>query len=87
MRGLGKKLQVGRLVAHLWQRRDLRNVSQLMMPLILGFMFYGMSSGLVLYWLTGNLVGIAQQWFFNKTSVAPVPPPPPVKQAKKGAKK
>ncbi len=59
----------------------------LMMPLILGFMFYGVSSGLVLYWLTGNVVGIAQQWFFNKTSVAPVPPPPPVKQAKKGAKK
>jgi hypothetical protein len=37
--------------------------------------------------LTGNVVGIAQQWFFNKTSVAPVPPPPPVKQVKKGAKR
>lgn len=59
----------------------------LMMPLILGFMFYGVSSGLVLYWLTGNVVGIAQQWFFNKTSLAPAPPPAPVKQAKKGAKK
>jgi YidC/Oxa1 family membrane protein insertase len=43
----------------------------LFMPLILGFMFYGVSSGLVLYWLTGNLVGIAQQWFFNKTSIVP----------------
>ena len=45
----------------------------LMMPLMLGFMFYGMSSGLVLYWLTGNLVGIAQQWFFNRGSRCPCP--------------
>jgi YidC/Oxa1 family membrane protein insertase len=36
------------------------------MPLIMGFFFYGLSSGLVLYWLTGNLVGIAQQWFINR---------------------
>ena len=31
------------------------------MPLVFGFMFYGLSSGVVLYWLTGNVVGIAQQ--------------------------
>lgn len=43
------------------------------MPLIFGFMFYGASSGLVLYWLTGNVVGIAQQWIFNKTMPAPAP--------------
>jgi YidC/Oxa1 family membrane protein insertase len=36
------------------------------MPLIMGFFFYSLSSGLVLYWLTGNLVGIAQQWFINR---------------------
>ena len=41
------------------------------MPLMYGFLFWSASSGLVLYWLTGNVVGIAQQWFFNKT-VAPV---------------
>lgn len=40
------------------------------MPLIFGFMFYSVSAGLVLYWLTGNFVNIAQQWFFNRTSVA-----------------
>ena len=39
----------------------------MLMPLMLGFMFYRVSSGLVLYWLTGNLVSIAQQWFFNRT--------------------
>jgi YidC/Oxa1 family membrane protein insertase len=58
----------------------------LFMPLIFGFMFYGASSGLVLYWLTGNLVGIAQQWIFNRTMPAPVPVPAvkatPVKRKK-----
>jgi YidC/Oxa1 family membrane protein insertase len=52
----------------------------LFMPLMLGFLFYGVASGLVLYWLTGNLVSIAQQWFINKTATASVPPPTPVKR-------
>jgi len=38
----------------------------LFMPLALGFMFYYQASGLVLYWLTGNVVGIAQQWATNR---------------------
>lgn len=42
----------------------------LLMPLVFGFMFYNFSSGLVLYYLTSNVVMIAQQWFFNRTSVA-----------------
>jgi YidC/Oxa1 family membrane protein insertase len=41
------------------------------MPLMYLFFFWSMSSGVVLYWLTGNVVGVAQQWFFNKTA-APV---------------
>ena len=55
------------------------------MPLMMGFMFYGVSAGLVLYWLTGNLVGIAQQWFFNRVSTVTVPDKPsgPVPAAKK----
>ena len=32
-----------------------------------GVMFYNVSSGLVLYWLVGNVVQIAQQYYFNKT--------------------
>ncbi len=40
------------------------------MPLIFGFMFYNFASGLVLYYLTSNLVGIGQQWFFNHTALA-----------------
>ena len=42
------------------------------MPLMFGFFFYNMSSGLVLYWLTGNLVGILQQWLINRAVPAPV---------------
>lgn len=42
----------------------------LFMPLMFGVMFYGASSGLMLYWMTGNLIAIAQQWFFNKTSAS-----------------
>jgi YidC/Oxa1 family membrane protein insertase len=49
------------------------------MPLLFGFMFYYASSGLVLYWLTGNLVGIAQQLIINRFMPAPPPPPPAVK--------
>jgi len=56
------------------------------MPLMFGFFFYNMSSGLVLYWLTGNLVGIAQQMFINRITPAPDLPAAPVKAAKKGKK-
>jgi YidC/Oxa1 family membrane protein insertase len=41
------------------------------MPLMMGFFFYSAKAGLVLYWLTGNLVGVVQQWFFNRITPAP----------------
>jgi YidC/Oxa1 family membrane protein insertase len=47
------------------------------MPLAFGFFFYYYPSGLVLYWLTGNLVGILQQWAINRLSPAPTPIEPP----------
>jgi YidC/Oxa1 family membrane protein insertase len=57
------------------------------MPLMMGFFFYYASAGLVLYWLTSNLVGIAQQLIINKfmPPLAPAPPPPkaPVKKTAK----
>lgn len=56
----------------------------LFMPLMFGFMFYSASSGLVLYWLTGNLVGIIQQWFFNRLGGGPaVQAKPVVKSSRK----
>ncbi len=54
----------------------------MLMPIVLSVMFYSASSGLVLYWLTGNVVGIAQQYFFNKAAVSPVPAAPPARKKK-----
>jgi len=35
------------------------------MPLIFSFMFFFFPSGLVLYWITNNVLSIAQQWIIN----------------------
>jgi len=56
----------------------------LLMPLMMGFLFYNASSGLVLYWLTGNLVGIGQQLLFNKIMPASPSPAPQIAAKKKG---
>jgi YidC/Oxa1 family membrane protein insertase len=52
------------------------------MPLMFGFMFYSASAGLVLYWLTGNVVGIVQQLIINRfmPTTAPASSPAPVKE-------
>jgi YidC/Oxa1 family membrane protein insertase len=54
----------------------------LIMPLALGFMFYYASAGLVLYWLTSNVVGIVQQWLMNRATPAPVVEVKPVPKKK-----
>jgi YidC/Oxa1 family membrane protein insertase len=38
----------------------------LVMPLVFGFIFKDMPSGLVLYWLVQNILTIVQQWIMNK---------------------
>jgi YidC/Oxa1 family membrane protein insertase len=55
----------------------------LIMPLVFGIMFYNFAAGLVLYWLTGNIIGILQQAAINKW-MAPsrgAGGPPPTRQA------
>ena len=42
-----------------------------LMPLMMLFFFYKMSSGLNLYMFTSNLVGVAQQWYLNRTNPLP----------------
>ncbi len=37
------------------------------MPLVFSVMFFIFASGLVLYWLTNNILSIVQQWWINKT--------------------
>ena len=41
----------------------------MMMPFMMVFFFWNLSSGLVLYWLTGNLMGIVQQVYINRTEM------------------
>ena len=41
----------------------------MMMPLMLGFMSWSVASGLGLYWLTGTVVAIVQQWGMNQTAL------------------
>jgi YidC/Oxa1 family membrane protein insertase len=36
------------------------------MPLVFSLMFFSFPAGLVLYWLTNNLLSIAQQYVINK---------------------
>jgi YidC/Oxa1 family membrane protein insertase len=42
-----------------------------LMPLMMGFIFFRLSSGLNLYMFTSNLVGIGQQYYLNKSEPLP----------------
>lgn len=52
-----------------------QRLMMVLMPVMLTVLFYSASSGLVLYWLTGNVVGIVQQYFFNRMAAKPAPAP------------
>jgi YidC/Oxa1 family membrane protein insertase len=41
------------------------------MPLVFSVMFFFFPAGLVLYWLTNNILSIAQQWIINKRMGVP----------------
>jgi YidC/Oxa1 family membrane protein insertase len=73
-------LPVGMLVTQVWMQKmtpatspdpSQQRMMMILMPVMLTVMFWGASSGLVLYWLTGNVVGIVQQYFFNKLAQKP----------------
>ena len=36
------------------------------MPMVFSVMFFVFPAGLVLYWITNNILSIAQQWFINR---------------------
>ena len=38
------------------------------MPIVFTFMFIGFPAGLTIYWLTNNLLTIAQQWFMLRAA-------------------
>jgi YidC/Oxa1 family membrane protein insertase len=43
-----------------------------LMPLMFSVMFFFFPSGLVVYWITNNILSIAQQWMINKRMGVPV---------------
>jgi YidC/Oxa1 family membrane protein insertase len=51
----------------------------MIMPIFFGVMFYRVASGLVLYWMTSNIVQIGQQVFINRMIPKPAPIPTPRK--------
>ena len=54
----------------------------MLMPIFMGFMFYNLASGLVLYFLTANIVGIVQQILINKLMPIPQPLPAPATRSR-----
>lgn len=42
-----------------------------LMPLMMGFLFFRFSAGLILYIFTSNLVGMAQQYYLNRNKPVP----------------
>jgi YidC/Oxa1 family membrane protein insertase len=54
----------------------------MLMPIFFGIMFYNFASGLVLYFLTANIVGILQQLLINKMMPIHQPPPTPATHPK-----
>ena len=54
----------------------------ILMPIFFGIMFYNFASGLVLYFLTANIVGILQQLLINKWMPVPQTPSAPAARSK-----
>jgi YidC/Oxa1 family membrane protein insertase len=50
-----------------------KRIQYLMPPILTFFFFWSAPAGLVLYWMVGNLVGVAQQFVINR--LTPTPPP------------
>ena len=50
-----------------------------LMPLMMGFIFFRLSSGLNLYMFTSNLVGMGQQYYLNRTDPLPAKGQPKTK--------
>ena len=59
-----------------------RKMMAIGMPLFMLYILWSAPSGLLLYWLVGNIVGFLQQMIINKMTQEE-PPPPDEKAAKK----
>jgi len=57
------------------------------MPLFMLYILWSAPSGLLLYWLVGNIVGFLQQMIINRLTQEEPPPPGETAAKKKTAKK
>ena len=65
-----------------------RKMMAIGMPLFMLYILWSAPSGLLLYWLVGNIVGFSQQLIINRlTKTDEEPPPPDTKAKTKPAKK
>ncbi len=64
-----------------------RKMMAIGMPLFMLYVLWGAPSGLLLYWLVGNIVGFSQQFIINRLTRSEDDEPPPADQKTKGAKK
>ena len=58
----------------------------LMMPLMITWFSYSLPSGLSVYWIVGNIIGIAQQYIMNRSSLGREMREEMEKRARKSAK-
>jgi YidC/Oxa1 family membrane protein insertase len=64
-----------------------RKMMAIGMPLFMLYVLWGAPSGLLLYWLVGNIVGFSQQFIINRLTKSEDDEPPPADQRTKGSKK
>jgi YidC/Oxa1 family membrane protein insertase len=64
-----------------------RKMMAIGMPLFMLYILWSAPSGLLLYWLVGNIVGFVQQFLINKLTKEEEPPPDEKAAKKKPAKK
>lgn len=64
-----------------------RKMMAIGMPVFMLYVLWGAPSGLLLYWLVGNIVGFSQQFVINKLTQSSDDEPPPAPQPSKGSPK
>ncbi len=64
-----------------------QRIMALFMPLMIGFFSYSYASGLSVYWMTSNVVGIIQQYMMNRSSLGQEMRAEAEKRARKKASK
>lgn len=64
-----------------------RKMMAIGMPIFMLYVLWGAPSGLLLYWLVGNIVGFSQQFVINKLTQSSDDQPPPAEPSGKGSPK